>query len=112
MVTQLGQDRHFIKVLVHVLPVMIKDQVAGDDKQKPLEVIILPDEFPRLPDLDKHLLYHILGYIPIIQIKPTEMINLFPILFIQHRKSLPISFFQRLYNLSLFHLASHIVSRR
>ena len=53
---------------------MIKDQVAGDDKQKPLEVIILPDEFPRLPDLDKHLLYHILGYIPIIQIKPTEMI--------------------------------------
>ena len=59
---------------------MIKDQVAGDDKQKPLEVIILPDEFPRLPDLDKHLLYHILGYIPIIQIKPTEMLNLFPIL--------------------------------
>ena len=31
---------------------LIKDQVTGDDKQKPLEVIILPDEFPRLPELN------------------------------------------------------------
>ena len=83
---QCGKNRDFVEIFIHIFAMPVKDQIPGDNKQQTFKMVIFTKKFTRFPYFDKDFLYYFFGSIGTGQIEATEIIDLFPVLFIQSSK--------------------------